>query len=77
MIKEAKSDDSFVTSLVDALPEETIYSGVYTEEDLKTRFDKVCDLVAEVALNICSRGLLFYQIIDAIFEHEIGKEVAV
>lgn len=41
MIREADTNDEFVACLVNALPDQTIYNGVYTEEDLKTRFSKV------------------------------------
>lgn len=41
MIREADSKDKFVACLVNALPDEIIYNGVYTEGDLKTRFNKV------------------------------------
>lgn len=41
MIREADSNDEFVACLVNALPDETIYNGVYTEEDLRARFSKV------------------------------------
>uniref|UniRef100_A0A8R1TSS3 MICOS complex subunit MIC60 n=1 Tax=Onchocerca volvulus TaxID=6282 RepID=A0A8R1TSS3_ONCVO len=49
MIREANSNDEFVTCLVNALPDETIYNGVYTEEDLKTRFNKLYKICRRVA----------------------------
>lgn len=41
VIKEASFGDEFVTCLLNALPNESIYNGVYTEQDLKTRFLKL------------------------------------
>ncbi|VDN22548.1 unnamed protein product [Gongylonema pulchrum] len=61
MIREAKSDDEFVERLVEVLPNETIYNGVYTEEDLKSRFSKlykICRRVAKMDEN--SVGLFHY-----------------
>ncbi|OZC10316.1 hypothetical protein X798_02623, partial [Onchocerca flexuosa] len=49
MIREANSSDEFVACLVNALPDETIYNGVYTEEDLKTRFNKLYKICRRVA----------------------------
>uniref|UniRef100_A0A1I7V879 MICOS complex subunit MIC60 n=1 Tax=Loa loa TaxID=7209 RepID=A0A1I7V879_LOALO len=49
MIREADSNDEFVACLVNALPDETIYNGVYTEEDLKARFSKLYKICRRVA----------------------------
>ncbi|VDO09079.1 unnamed protein product [Brugia timori] len=49
MIREADCNDEFVACLVNALPDETIYNGVYTEEDLKARFTKLYKICRRVA----------------------------
>ncbi|CAG9537704.1 unnamed protein product [Cercopithifilaria johnstoni] len=49
MIREADCNDEFVACLVNALPDEAIYNGVYTEEDLKTRFNKLYKICRQVA----------------------------
>ncbi|VDK82442.1 unnamed protein product [Litomosoides sigmodontis] len=49
MIREADTNDEFVACLVSALPDQTIYNGVYTEEDLKTRFNKLYKTCRRVA----------------------------
>uniref|UniRef100_A0A1I8EJP4 MICOS complex subunit MIC60 n=1 Tax=Wuchereria bancrofti TaxID=6293 RepID=A0A1I8EJP4_WUCBA len=49
MIREADSNDEFVACLINALPDETIYNGVYTEEDLKARFTKLYKICRRVA----------------------------
>uniref|UniRef100_A0A915PWN5 MICOS complex subunit MIC60 n=1 Tax=Setaria digitata TaxID=48799 RepID=A0A915PWN5_9BILA len=49
LIREADSADEFVACLVSALPDETIYNGVYTEGDLKTRFSKLYKICRRVA----------------------------
>lgn len=41
VIKEACAGDEFVNCLLSALPNESIYNGVYTEQDLKARFAKL------------------------------------
>ncbi|KAL3982532.1 Mitochondrial inner membrane family protein [Acanthocheilonema viteae] len=67
MIREADSNDEFVACLVNALPDETIYNGVYTEEDLKTRFSKlykICRRVAKMDENnvgVLQYGLSYLQ----------------
>ncbi|MCP9265701.1 MICOS complex subunit MIC60 [Dirofilaria immitis] len=61
MIREANSNDEFVTCLVNALPDETIYNGVYTEEDLKTRFSKLYKICRRVAkMDESNVGVLHY-----------------
>ena len=40
-IKEASASDPFVNAVLKSLTDESLYDGVYTQEDLKTRFLKV------------------------------------
>lgn len=49
VIREASNRDEFVKCLLEALPDETIYNGVYTEQDLKTRFQHLYRVARRVA----------------------------
>ncbi|VDM41309.1 unnamed protein product [Toxocara canis] len=61
VIKEASSGDQFVACLLEALPNETIYNGVYTEQDLKTRFYRLYKAARRVAkVDENGAGLISY-----------------
>uniref|UniRef100_A0A915C4D4 MICOS complex subunit MIC60 n=1 Tax=Parascaris univalens TaxID=6257 RepID=A0A915C4D4_PARUN len=49
VIKEASNGDEFVSCLLEALPNDAIYNGVYTEQDLKTRFHHLYRAARRVA----------------------------
>ncbi|VDN55828.1 unnamed protein product [Dracunculus medinensis] len=49
VIKEVSDGDDFVSCLLEALSNECIYEGVYTEDDLKARFRKVYKLCRRVS----------------------------
>lgn len=43
-IKEVSGVDPFVTTLVNAVPDSALSAGVYSEEDLTERFEKVREM---------------------------------
>ena len=58
-IKEAGNGHPFVTTVVDAIPEQAVTQGVWTEEALIDRFEKVYSISRRVAMIDERGGSLF------------------
>uniref|UniRef100_A0A5S6QLN0 MICOS complex subunit MIC60 n=1 Tax=Trichuris muris TaxID=70415 RepID=A0A5S6QLN0_TRIMR len=60
-LRENYGDDPFIATILESIPDEAIYNGVYTEVDLKSRFKKIDRLCRKtVVMEEAGGGFLGY-----------------
>ena len=64
-VSAAAGDDSLISVLLDAIPEEAKAAGVYSDALLKTRFEKVRDICKRVSWRMLCK--------TTSYRHEVSK----
>ena len=58
-ISAAAGEDEVISTLLSAIPEEARAGGIYSNADLKTRFEKVKEICKKVMRSASTSGILY------------------